>query len=160
MQLEKGGLVIERLRRFNDVYSLLFVVITILLTVGADTFEKVNLGSTVAFILGSLIAWIVGHLIGAQTSLRHIEIQFKLIAWLYASLVAGDVVLKYALEIPNLTGLVSSYCIAASVGSGLAMFFYLQSGIHLRDKDESIMLFVLLAVALVLYATYAGIVVF
>lgn len=77
---------------------MLFVVITILLTVGASSFKKTDLGPTVSFILESLAAWLFGHLIGANQVLRHIEIQFKLIAWLYASLVASDVILTYALD--------------------------------------------------------------
>jgi hypothetical protein len=129
-QEQKSLGIAEKLRRFNDVYSLLFVVITILLTVGASSFEKTDLGPTVSFILGSLAAWIFGHLIGANQVLRHIEIQFKLIAWLYASLVAGDVILKYALDIPNLTGSWSALCIFFSVGSGLGLFYFLRAGIH------------------------------
>jgi hypothetical protein len=137
-----------------------FIVIAIFLTVGASTFEKVNLGATIAFILGSLSAWIFSHLIGAKPSLRHIEIQIKLIAWLYASLVAGDVVLKYALEVTDLTSLWSAFCIFASVSSGLALFYYLRKGIHRRDRDEFFVLTVLLITALVLYVIYARIVVF
>lgn len=150
----------ERLKRFNDAYTLLFVVITVLLTVGANTFERQNLGATIAFILGSLVAWVFGHLIGANSSLRHIEIQFKLMAWLYASLVAADVVLKYAFEVPNLTDLWSVLCIVASVCSGFALFYFLRAGIHRRDKDEFSILIAVLAAALVLYVIYARIVVF
>jgi hypothetical protein len=40
---DKSVDVSERLRRFNDVYSLLFIFIAIFLTVGASTFERVNL---------------------------------------------------------------------------------------------------------------------
>jgi hypothetical protein len=150
----------ERLKRFNDVYSLLFVVITILLTVGATTFEKANLGATITFILGSLAFWVLGHLIGAKPSLRHIEIQLKLIAWLYASLVASDVILKYALGVTDLTDVWSAFCIVASVGSGAVLFYYLREGIHRRDKAEFSVILALLAAALVLYAVYARIVVF
>jgi hypothetical protein len=78
--------VTEKLKRFNEAYSLLFVVVTILLTVGATSFEKIDLSATVSFILVSLVAWIFGHLLGANQSFRHVEIQFKLTARLYASL--------------------------------------------------------------------------
>jgi hypothetical protein len=150
----------ERLKRFNDVYSLLFVVITILLTVGISTFEKTDLGATITFILGSLAFWVLGHLIGAKPSVRHIEVQLKLIAWLYASLVASDVILKYALGVTDLTDLWSAFCIVASVGSGAALFYYLREGIHRRDRAEFSVILAVLVAALVLYVVYARIVVF
>jgi hypothetical protein len=84
----------------------------------------------------------------------------KLIAWLYASLVASDVIVKYALRLSALTGWWSSFCIAVSVSSGLALFFYLRRGIRRRDKDELAVLVLVLVAALVLYAVYAQIVVF
>ena len=158
--IQDSSEVLERLKRFNDVYTLLFVVITILLTVGANTFERVNLGATITFILGSLAAWTFAHLIGAKPYLRHVEIQFKLIAWLYASLVASDVILKYAFEIPNLTGRWSAFCIFASVSSGLALFYYLREGIHRRDRNEFSILVAVLVAALILYVIYAQVVVF
>jgi hypothetical protein len=150
----------ERLKRFNDAYTILFVVITILLTVNITLFESADFGLTILFILASLAAWIFGHLIGASVELRHVEIQFKLTAWLYASLVAGDVVLKYALGLANLTGWWSTLCIFTSATSGFALFYYLRMGIRRRDKDEAAVLVAVFMAALVLYAFYAGVVVF
>jgi hypothetical protein len=159
-QTQTSTAITERLKRFNDVYTLMFVVITILLTVGASTFEKSDLGPTITFILSSLAAWIFGHIVGANQPLRHVEIQFKLIAWLYASLVAGDVILKYALDAANLAGLWSALCIFASVASGFALFYYLRGGIRRRDKDEFAVLLAVAVAALVLYVFYAQTVVF
>ncbi len=99
-------------------------------------------------------------MVGANLVFRHVETQFKLISWLYASLVAGDVILKYALGVPNLTGWWSIFCIIASVTSGLALFFYLRAGIRRRDPNETALLTVVLVASLILDLVYAGIVVF
>jgi hypothetical protein len=155
-----NGNVSEQLKRFNDIYTLLFVVITILLTVDITLFDTIDFGLTILFTVGSLAVWGFGHLLGAQIDLRHIEIQFKLIAWLYASLVASDVIVKYALRASALTGWWSSLCIFVSIFSGLALFVYLRSGIRRRDKDELAVLLAVLVAALILYVVYAQIVVY
>jgi hypothetical protein len=134
----------------------LFVVITILLTVDITLFDVADFGFTVLFVVGSLGVWVIGHLLGANAAFRHVEIQLKLIAWLYASLVASDVIVKYALRLSALTGWWASLCIIVSVSSGLAIFYYLRRGIRRRDKNE----LAVLVAALVLYAVYAQIVVF
>ncbi len=56
-----------------------------MLTVGADTYERVKLGATVGFTLASLVAWIVGNLIGENPLHQHIEAHVKLMAYLYVS---------------------------------------------------------------------------
>jgi hypothetical protein len=155
-----NGDIFEQLKRFNDVYTLLFVVITILLTVDITLFDSADFGLTVLFIVGSLGVWAFGHLLGAKTDLRHVEIQFKLIAWLYASLVASDVIVKFALRLSVLSGWWASLCIVVSVLSGLALFAYLRRGIKRRDRDELAVLVLVLLAALVLYVLYAQIVVF
>ncbi len=159
-QAEEEPGVSERLKRFNDVYTILFVVITILLTVNITIFERTDLGATILFIVGSFVAWIFGHLIGAKPLLRHVEIQFKLIAWLYASLVASDVILKYALGLPDLTGWWSAFCIFTSVTSGAVLFYFLREGVRRRDRGEATLLTAVLITALILYAIYARVVVF
>ena len=159
-QDKQGVDIAERLKRFNDVYTLLFVVITILLTVGASTVQIENLAATITFSLGSLAAWVFGHLAGAKSSLRHVEIQLKMIAWLYASLVASDVILKFALHTTNLSDFWSAVCIFASVSSGLGLFFFLRKGVHRRDERQFALMVALLAVALILYVIYARSVVF
>lgn len=155
-----SSIVSEQLKRFNDVYTLLFIVITILLTVDITLFDISDLGLTILFIVGSLVVWALGHLLGAKAGLRHIEIQLKLIAWLYASLVAGDVILKYALRVSVLSGWWSSACIIVSVASGLALFVYLRKGIRRGDKGEFAVLSAVLVAALILYIIYAQVVVF
>lgn len=54
---EESSVASERLKRFNDAYSLLFVVITILLTVNITLFDSADFGLTILFIVGSLAAW-------------------------------------------------------------------------------------------------------
>ncbi len=144
----------------NSSSALLFVVITILLTVDITLFDTADFGLTILFVVGSLVVWAFGHLLVAKTSLRHVVIQFKLISWLYASLVASDVIVKYALRLSALTGWWPFVCIFVSVSSGLALFFYLRRGIRRRDKDELAVLLAVLEAALVLYAVYAQVVVF
>lgn len=155
-----SGAVSDKLKRFNDIYTLLFVVITILLTVDITLFDTTDFGLTVLFVVGSLVVWALGHLLGANSGLRHVEVQLKLIGWLYASLVACDVVVKFALRLSVLSGWWASLCIVVSVLSGLAFFAYLRQGIRRRDKDEAAVLVLVLVAALVLYAVYAQIVVF
>jgi hypothetical protein len=157
---KSSGDVSEQLKRFNDIYTLLFVVITILLTVDITLFDTADFGLTVLFTVGSLLVWVFGHLLGANAALRHVEIQLKLIGWLYASLVAGDVVVKFGLRLSVLSGLWAWVCIVVSVLSGLALFAYLRRGIRRRDKHEAVVLVLVFAAALVLYAVYAQIVIF
>lgn len=155
-----SSVISEHLKRFNDIYTLLFVVITILLTVDISFFDLADFGLTVLFTVGSLLFWAFGHLLGAKSILRHVEIQLKLIGWLYASLVACDVVVKFALRLSVLSGWWASLCIVVSVSSGLALFAYLRHGIKRRDRGELAVLVLVLAAALALYAVYAQIVVF
>ena len=157
---DSSGIVYEQLKRFNDIYTLLFIVITILLTIDITLFDFSDFGLTILFTVGSLAVWAFGHLLGAKAGLRHIEIQLKLIAWLYASLVASDVIVKYALRASVLSGWWSSVCIIVSVASGLALFVYLRKGIRRWDKDEFAVLLAVLVASLILYVIYARIVIF
>jgi hypothetical protein len=65
---KNSGDVSEHLKRFNDIYTLLFVVITILLTVDITLFDLADFGLTILFTVGSLAVWTFGHLLGAKTS--------------------------------------------------------------------------------------------
>jgi hypothetical protein len=72
-----ASVISDRLKRFNDIYTLLFVVITSLLTFNIALFDTGDFAFTILFILGSLSAWTVGHLIGANAQLRYVQVQLK-----------------------------------------------------------------------------------
>jgi cation transport ATPase len=124
----------EKIKRFNDIYSIVFIVITILLSVGANTFAKENLAGTLIFTFGSLVIWALGHSIGAKASLQEKEIQIKIIAWFCASLVACAVILKYILGTTKLNPVISLWLMLASFLLTTAFFVYLRNGLSERAQ--------------------------
>jgi hypothetical protein len=107
-----------------------------MLSVGANTFAKDNLAGTVLFSLGSLAAWTFGHLIGAKQRLRDVEIMFKTLAWLYASLVVSVFILRSTLDITSLGILWSSICVILSLVLTFGVYRYLKDGLPKKGQNN------------------------
>jgi hypothetical protein len=84
----------EKIKRLDDIFRMLLLVITIMLSVG---FGKVNL----VFILAPLFFWMLGHAIGQFDG--DSEILLKFTAWFYTSFIVIVILIKSASGLSELS---------------------------------------------------------
>lgn len=147
----------EKIKRFNYVYFIVFII-TIMLAIGANTFAKDNLAGAILFSFGSLAIWVYGHLIGAKPSQQENEIKVKLIAWLFVSLVACTVILKYILNTTSLDSTLSIISFGISYFSMFGIFRLLIQGFSDRGKVGFVLL--ILPISALLLLVYPQIAIF
>lgn len=92
----------DRLKRFDDVFKMLLVVMTITTSIGLSTYSGVNLWSTLAYFIMSLAFWMVGHMIRSNSLFVYHEIMMKLYAWSIGLLVTASTYAKFALKVSTL----------------------------------------------------------
>jgi hypothetical protein len=129
-----------------------------MLSIGAYTFAKVNLAVTILFSFVSLAIWVCGHLIGAKPAQRENEIKVKLIAWLFVSLVACTVILKYVLNTASLDSTLSIISFGISYFSMFGFFRFLIQGFSDRGKVGFVLL--ILPISALLLLVYPQIAIF
>ena len=93
----------ERIKRFDDIFRVLFLVITIMISFGSQGSINLNLWKNLYFIIVPLALWIVGHAVGTHPLLEGTEASLKLYAWAFASVAVSIVFLKFALNSPTLS---------------------------------------------------------
>jgi hypothetical protein len=86
----------EKIKRFDDIFRMLLLIVTILLSVGVG---KVNL----IFILVPLFWWMVGHAVGHKY--EDLEVECKLYALLFTSFIVIVMLIKSALGLSELSSL-------------------------------------------------------
>jgi hypothetical protein len=158
-QKEKERELREKIKRFNDIFSMLFLVITIVISVGANSFAKENLSYTIMFTLLSLGLWMFGHAIGSKPINLDLEVQAKIFAWAYASLVAGTVLLKFATGVSTLDFNYSWLCILASVFLTFLSYLYLKEAMSERQQTVFLRNLFFIVFFSLMYAVYVGVVV-
>jgi hypothetical protein len=84
----------EKIKRLDDIFRMLLLVITIMLSVG---FGRVNL----VFILAPLFFWMLGHAIGQFD--EDSEILLKFTAWFYTSFIVIVILIKSASGLSELS---------------------------------------------------------
>ena len=119
----------KKIKRFDDIYRMLFLVITIMVSFGSNTFEQVNLWTTIGFILISLAIWMIGHAIGAHSLGQETEVASKLLAWSLATLVAPIVFLKFAFKIPTLSYELVAISVLLSIGFTVLPYKWLREAL-------------------------------
>jgi len=126
----------NKIRRFDDIFRMLLIIITIIIAIGSNSFGNVNLWTTIIFILLALILWMFGHSIGAKPIFEDLEVWLKLYAWAFASLVAPIVFLKFALNVSTLSYSWVGVCVFASIFSTFLPYRWLGKMLSKRQKNR------------------------
>lgn len=92
VQLEKEKEA-EKVRRFDDVFRMLMIVMSITTSVGLSLY-KIDLVPALAYFFLSLGFWMVAHLMGSNMLYRDLEIGLKITSWSFALLVTGSTLTK------------------------------------------------------------------
>jgi hypothetical protein len=144
----------KKIKRFDDIFRMLFLVITIMISVGSNTFGNVNLWTTIGFIAFSLIFWMLGHAMGAYKFLDT-EVSLKLYAWAFASFVAPIIFIKFALGLSTLGFGWVVVSFFSSLVLTVSPYYYLRSALDSRQRSKWTrnLLFLFLYV---LYVAYLG----
>jgi len=85
----------EKVRRFDDVFRMLMVVMSITTSVGLSLY-KIDLRPALDYFLLSLGFWMFAHLTGSNEPLKNLEKEFKITSWFFALLVAGSTLAKFS----------------------------------------------------------------
>lgn len=93
----------EKIKRFDDIFKVLFLVITIMIAFGSQESINLNLWNNLHFIIVPLVLWIIGHAVGTYVSLKGTESCLKIGAWAFASVAVSIVFLKFALRSSELS---------------------------------------------------------
>jgi hypothetical protein len=91
----------EKLKRFDDIFRMLVVVMTVTTSIGLTTY-KIELLSSLPYFVMALAFWMLGHLAGSDERFREIEAQAKVIGWFLALLVTASTLGKFILKEPSL----------------------------------------------------------
>ena len=89
----------NRLKRFDDVFKMLLVIISITVSVGYNNFSGIKLWNTFFFLFFALAFWIFGHVVGDFNSYPEGEPFIKLMAWSTAMLTATIVFYKFSFQV-------------------------------------------------------------
>jgi hypothetical protein len=96
----------EKIKRLDDIFRMLLLVITIMLSGG---FGRVNL----VFILAPLFFWMWGHAVGQFD--EDSEILLKFAAWFYTSFIVVVVLIKSALDLSELSMTLKTFSLIVSL---------------------------------------------
>jgi len=92
----------EKMKRFDDAFRMLLIVMTVTTSIGLSTYEGLSLQFALAYLVMSLIFWVAGHLLGSNPIFGGVEIGLKINAWITAFLVTTSTLAKFALRVPVL----------------------------------------------------------
>lgn len=106
----------NKIKRFDDIFRMLLLTLTIIISVGSITFEKINLLSALFFILTPMAFWMIGHAVGSYPNSDYIETEFKLLSWGFVSLAIPIVSFKFMLEGSTLSYELVGICTLISMG--------------------------------------------
>ena len=87
----------DKLKRSDDVFKMLLVVMSTTTSFGLTTYSGIDLWRTIGYFLASISFWMVAHL-GATSSRFYHEIDFKVYAWFLALLVTTATFTKFWLK--------------------------------------------------------------
>jgi hypothetical protein len=135
-RIEKERELGEKIKRFNDIYLMLFLVVTIVIGFGSTSFAKEGLSYTIMFTLLSIGLWMFGHAYGFKSFNQDLEVQAKILAWFFASLVSSTVLLKFVVGVPTLNLDYSVVSIIVSVVLTSLSYRYLREAIPKIEKFQ------------------------
>jgi hypothetical protein len=144
-----------RIKRFDDIFKMLFLVITIMISFGSQSPINLNLWNNLYFIVVPLTFWILGHAIGTYSTVIDTEAGFKLGAWAFASVAVSIVFLKFALRSPTLSYEWFFACVIFSIVITWLAFLYLKKVLSPYLK-RNFMIVIVLEFFSLLYAVNMG----
>ena len=97
MSIKSKDLAHEKLKRFDDVFRMILLIITISITFSQASTE-ISLEPTLIWVFFALLFWIFGHIGGFYPDVKSPEIYLKLIGWFFLSLVSITVLSKLTLS--------------------------------------------------------------
>jgi hypothetical protein len=93
---------VDKLKRFDEVFRMLLLVMTITTSIGLSSYRGIDLSFTLLYLLMALGLWMFSNLIGSNTSFSRLEILFKIHAWVLALLVTMSTFGKFWLKVSEL----------------------------------------------------------
>jgi len=117
----------EKMKRFDDVFRMLLLVMTVTTSIGLSTYEGLSLTVALVYLVMALFFWMLGHLFGSNLLFRDFEILTKINGWVIAFLVTATTFAKFALgkSILDLTPKLGIFVIAGVLA--LATYFWFDS---------------------------------
>jgi len=88
----------EKMKRFDDVFRMLLLVMTITTSIGLSTYEGLSLTAALVYLVMALFFWMLGHFFGSNPLFRDFEILSKINGWVIAFLVTATTFAKFALN--------------------------------------------------------------
>jgi len=88
----------EKVKRFDDAFRMLLMVMTITTSIGLSTYTGLNLWVTLLYFVMPLVFWVLGHLVGSNPLFDDLEIVMKITAWVLALLMTTSTFAKFALK--------------------------------------------------------------
>lgn len=88
----------DKLKRSDDVFKMLLVVMSTTTSFGLTTYSGIDLWRTIGYFLASVCLWMIAHL-AASSPRFHGEIYFKVTAWFLALLVTTATFGKFLLKV-------------------------------------------------------------
>lgn len=134
MSSEEETRISHRLKRFDDVFKMLLLVMTITTSIGFTTYSGITLWGTLIFLVMALGLWSLGHL----TSIQHLEIVVKLFAWSATLLVTTSTFAKFALKVSTLDDVTKIPVAALSFILTFAVYLWFRSSIPLHTRRRYI----------------------
>lgn len=120
----------DKVRRFDDIFRMLLLVMTVTISIGLNTYSGINLWSTLGYFLMALTLWMFGHLIGSNEFHEDDEIVFKLTAWTFALLVTAVVLTKFTLKVSELGYVVKILIFLITIFVTLLVYSWFRELIH------------------------------
>jgi hypothetical protein len=105
MSNQKQQLVTDTFKRFDDIFRMFLILVTIMMSIGSisnSSGVQINLWSGFGFIILSLIFWMLGHAIG-EGDYRQLTVLLKSYAWISVCMVAIVTFFKFWYNLSTLT---------------------------------------------------------
>jgi hypothetical protein len=97
---EKNGA--NKLKRFDEVFRMLLLVMTITTSIGLSSYTGLDLFFTLVYFITSLCLWMFANLVGTNVRMYELEVFFKLHAWVLALLVTLSTFARFTLKVSSL----------------------------------------------------------
>lgn len=96
----------NKLKRFDEVFKMLLLVMTITTSIGLSSYTEIDLFFTLLYLVTAPSLWMLGNLIGSNPLSSEWEILFKIHAWVLALLVTMSTFAKFWLKVSELNSII------------------------------------------------------
>ena len=99
IEKEEKKKIADKLKRFDEVFRMLLLVMTVTTSIGLSSYSEINLFGTLVYFVMALGFWMLGNLLGSNVFMRDLEIILKLNAWFLVLLLTASTFAKFGLKI-------------------------------------------------------------